>query len=97
MNISKQNPLTYNLGLLTEECGEVVQVINKIRRFGLISNWDGETNKQKLFNEINDILAVVELLEQNFNIEIRDESRIQEKKDKIAKFMVCSEQEGFLE
>jgi NTP pyrophosphatase (non-canonical NTP hydrolase) len=83
--------------LLSEEAGEVIQAVAKINRFGLMSSYAGETNEESLFKEINDIFAVVEMLEESFGVKIRDDFKIQEKKDKINKFKLESKSLGFLE
>lgn len=54
------------LGILQEECAEVIQIISKIRRFGL-NDWHPDdpeqvTNKTKLTNEIGDFVGIVEML-----------------------------------
>lgn len=96
--LSKQTELSYNLGLLSEEAGEVIQAVAKINRFGLMSSYyTGETNEEVLFKEINDIFAVVEMLEESFGVKIRDDFRIQEKKNKVNKFKLESKSLGFLE
>ena len=95
--ISPQNNLTYNLGLLQEECAEVIQIVNKIRRFGLESEYNGKTNQESLFAEINDIYAVLGLIREDFSIlHMIDDSHVALKKGKIAKFKEYSEQEGLL-
>lgn len=45
-----------------EECSEVSQVISKIFRFGLHNHWYGKINKNRLEEEIGDLLCMVELL-----------------------------------
>lgn len=53
----------YDLALLAEECGEVVQIVGKTFRFG----WDsydpvsGITNHDLLHSEIGDVLAAVDI------------------------------------
>jgi NTP pyrophosphatase (non-canonical NTP hydrolase) len=39
-----------------EECGELVQVVSKVRRFGL------EENRDKLTQEAGDVLAMIQLM-----------------------------------
>lgn len=95
--LSKQTELSYNLCLLSEEAGEVIQAVAKINRFGLMSSYTGETNEEALFKEINDIFAVVEMLEESFGVKIRDDFKIQEKKNKVNKFKLESRSLGFLE
>jgi len=44
------------LDLLQEECGEVVQMVSKCRRFGL------EEKREDLVKEIGDVALLIELL-----------------------------------
>lgn len=53
------------LALLSEECGEVVQVIGKILRHGLYSfhpHSPGISNHALLIKELGDVLAAVQIL-----------------------------------
>ena len=57
------------LDITQEECAEVIVAISKISRFG-IDNYKPNkplTNRQHLEEEIGDLLAMVDLLEQ-FNV-----------------------------
>ena len=47
------------LDLLQEECGEVVQIVSKCRRFGL------EEKRKNLVQEIADVALLIELLKAN--------------------------------
>ena len=44
------------LTIAQEECGELIQVVSKIRRFGL------EGNRSKLVQEAGDVLCMIELM-----------------------------------
>lgn len=55
------------LAMLSEECGEVIQVIGKILRHGYDSKYGGLTNREKLLDEYLDIIAVVNLMNKDFN------------------------------
>jgi NTP pyrophosphatase (non-canonical NTP hydrolase) len=57
------------LDLLQEECGEVVQIVSKCRRFGL------EEKRENLVQEIADVMLLVELLKAN---ELFTESELHE-------------------
>jgi NTP pyrophosphatase (non-canonical NTP hydrolase) len=75
------------LGILQEECAEVIKVISKIRRFGLCPR-DSNTgidydNLGELKQEIGDILCLIEMLQNNTNLNITDEYL---QKAKLAKF-----------
>ena len=51
------------LNILQEECAEVIQVISKIRRFGLDDDYSGKTNREKLTQEVGDVLLLIDLLQ----------------------------------
>jgi NTP pyrophosphatase (non-canonical NTP hydrolase) len=72
--------------ILQEECAEVIQAISKIYRFGLDTEWDGVTNKQAFVRELGDVLAVIEVLltETDINIDNQDlEDALDAKKKKL--------------
>jgi NTP pyrophosphatase (non-canonical NTP hydrolase) len=52
--------------ILQEECAEVTQAVSKVFRFGFDSVWPendfGPNNKQRLEEEIGDLLAMVDIL-----------------------------------
>jgi NTP pyrophosphatase (non-canonical NTP hydrolase) len=50
------------MAILTEECGEVIQAISKCFRFGLDEEYSGRTNRQRLEEELGDLLAMIEIL-----------------------------------
>ncbi len=56
------------LGLLQEECAEVIQIVSKIRRFGLDSYNPYEPekgNNQTLFeHEVGDVFLIIDLLKE---------------------------------
>lgn len=45
-----------------EECAEVSQAISKILRFGISGSWENRTNKERLEQELGDLLCMVEIL-----------------------------------
>lgn len=65
------------LGILEEECAEIIQAISKMRRFGLMSYNPTDESKTPnithLINEIGDVKGVIEMLQEtelssfNFN------------------------------
>jgi hypothetical protein len=72
--------------ILQEECAEVIQAISKIYRFGLDTEWEGVTNKQAFVRELGDVLAVIEVLltETDINIDNEDlENALDAKKKKL--------------
>jgi NTP pyrophosphatase (non-canonical NTP hydrolase) len=56
------------MGIMQEECAEVIQIISKINRFGLYSFNPFEvaprTNRQLLADEVGDIYAMILKLEE---------------------------------
>lgn len=47
-----------------EECAEVTQAISKVLRFGLDSSWQDRTNQERLEEEIGDLVAMIEILQE---------------------------------
>ncbi len=45
-----------------EECAEVTQAISKVFRFGLEESYNNRTNKQRLTEEVGDLLCMIELM-----------------------------------
>ena len=62
---------TETLLIMQEECTEVAQVISKIFRFGLDEAYTDQTNRQRLEEEIGDLLCMVDLLEEFELIDIK--------------------------
>ena len=60
------DPLAVELyGWLAEECGEVVQRLGKLLRWGPHADYQGTTQRHKLEVEIGDVLAAVQVLVAN--------------------------------
>ena len=61
----RQAQVNFLLDKLQEEAAEVIQAVNKIRRFGENSHHPDRTttNKQDLANELEDFLAILAALE----------------------------------
>lgn len=53
------------LRILQEECAEVVQAISKVFRFGLDDVYNGYTNRERLEEEVGDLLCMVDILVEN--------------------------------
>ena len=47
--------------ILQEECAEVIQAVSKIFRFGIDTEWNGETNRQHLEEELGDLKCMLHL------------------------------------
>ncbi len=52
------------LTIVQEECAEVIQVISKVKRFGIDNTHlkSGITNRARLTEEVGDLLAVLDIL-----------------------------------
>lgn len=68
-----------------EECAEVIQEVSKIFRFGIENQHKtGISHKEKLEQEIGDLLAMIDLLYENQVIDIeRTKLAISNKKEKL--------------
>jgi NTP pyrophosphatase (non-canonical NTP hydrolase) len=71
------------LTILAEECGELVQVISKIRRFGIEDN-NVKNKREWLAQEIGDVAAMIDVLidQGELTPEIIEQAK-QTKKDKL--------------
>lgn len=53
------------LSITQEECSEVIQAVSKIFRFGLDTEWKGESNREHLEEEVGDLQAMIYLMIQS--------------------------------
>jgi len=92
------NRLQYLLLLAAEEGSEVAQAATKAMRFGTqeVYKVTGLSNEARLQAEFNDILAVMELLNEEGLVLYRNEDMIKEKKAKVEKFMQYSKDLGIV-
>lgn len=82
--------ITQVMGVLIEECAEVIQAVSKIYRFGLDNSWNGITNKQALITEIGDVLALIDILINETDINISEDeivNAVQAKREKLKIFL----------
>ena len=82
------------LGVLQEECAELIQIISKIRRFGINSynpgNPDEGTNFELLNLETGDVLSLIEMVKESENSPLNEEilqKRINYKKSKVVRYI----------
>jgi NTP pyrophosphatase (non-canonical NTP hydrolase) len=85
------NAQTERLAILSEECGEVVQRVAKILRFGYDSTHPVKSphgNKEQLENELGDLANIIDMMLEAGDI---DEDRMlfyqEEKAAKIGKYL----------
>lgn len=70
-----------------EECAEVVQAISKCFRFGFNDKYNGATNKEKLEEEVGDLLCMINMMMDNRIIDrLSVEFAIDAKSEKIRKW-----------
>jgi len=76
---------------LAEECAEVQQAISKALRFGLDDGYPNSTttNADDILDEIKDVIAIVEMLEEYkvINRTASIERAIKKKKEKVTRYM----------
>jgi NTP pyrophosphatase (non-canonical NTP hydrolase) len=70
-----------------EECAEVAQAISKVFRFGVDGEHLGSTNRERLEEEIGDLLCMIEMLTEEEIIDASVVARAaQAKRAKLAKW-----------
>ena len=75
------------MSILQEECAEVTQAVSKVFRFGLDTTFDMRTNRQRLEEEVGDLLAMVDILIENSIISEKEVNKArQNKKRKLEKW-----------
>ena len=88
---------------LAEECNEVAQRCSKQMQFGRDEIEPGQnlTNEERLRNEINDLMAVVDILENIREVNFMQPENMEEiaeaKREKIAKYLKYSQELGQVE
>ena len=61
------------LDILQEECGEVIQMVSKCRRFGLENSYEGdETNRTRLTKEVGDLMCMIQLAQEAGIVDIAE-------------------------
>jgi len=89
------NKTEHLLTCLMEECAEIQKVTAKALRFGLDDHAPDEpevTNSEGIAIECIDLFAVIEMLEEIGAIpKLSKSERMQQKKDKVSKYMKYAE------
>jgi NTP pyrophosphatase (non-canonical NTP hydrolase) len=66
LKMKQLNEANQEILLITqEECAEVTQAISKVFRFGMDYEYNGETNREHLEEEIGDLMCMIDLLIDN--------------------------------
>lgn len=90
----------YYFTCLNEEAGEVIQASCKCQRFGELDGYPNteRTNISDLIRELNDVLAVVELLQEEGVVfdGLYDRKQIEAKKERVKKWLQYSIKMGTL-
>lgn len=90
----------YLLLKLSEECNEVGQMASKNMHFGTEETQTGgvQTNRERLHAEINDLLAIIELLNEEEGFDFTpDPDKIAFKKEKVNFYREYSRSLGLVE
>lgn len=79
------------LDLVQEECAEIIQIISKIRRFGLDSynpyDTERKSNQHLLNDELGDLCLLIRILEEEqIACPLHIEDRIDWKTEKLKKY-----------
>jgi hypothetical protein len=94
------NKKEHLLTILSEECAEIIKDVSKTLRFGVNDHYPGickPTNIESVYHEYNDLIAVVEMLNNEGVMPCNvDKLLIQAKKDKVNKFLEYSRDMGTL-
>lgn len=93
------NSTEHLLSILAEECNEVAHRVSKALRFGLDEVQPGQllTNAERIAQELNDIVAVAEMLEEAGLVPRTGTlTAIEQKKAKVQQFMEYARHVGAL-
>ena len=95
------NVIEHLLVCLVEECAELQHHVSKSIRFGLDDHnprADSPTNCEEIVNELNDLFAIVELLQKQGALPsvVIDPDKIRKKQEKVRLFMQYAKSQGTL-
>ena len=85
------------MNILSEECAEVIQAISKCHRFGLDNYKPSKpkTNREHLEEELGDLLAMIDILQEMDVVSWTNIERAQEAKiEKLKKWSTIFEKEN---
>ena len=87
------------LVILMEECAEVQKECAKALRFGLDDFYapaGPDTNRESIWRELNDLMAVSEMIRRDKIIPEEDFKQQAVKRDKVERFLNYSKEKGLL-
>lgn len=93
------NRTEHLLACLAEECAEVIQRITKAQRWGLAEVQPGQelTNSQRIVQELQDLHAVIDMLDDEGIINMGiDRAAVEEKKRKVEHYIAYAKHCGAL-
>jgi len=95
------NKENYLLVCLAEECAEVQKEVSKALRFGLDDTNPSTKikNRNSIVNELNDTLAIIDLLVDNGTLmfdEYKSIKQVHKKKTRVKKWMMYSREKNCL-
>lgn len=80
------NKEQFLLTKLAEECNEVAQMALKTQQFGMDEVYIDKSNKERLHDELTDLMAIIQMLNVEFNFNYYHNDSVQLKlEDKIKK------------
>lgn len=92
------NRLQHLLCKLAEECNETAQMALKTAYFGLDEVYESDSNRMRLHAELDDLNALVEMLNEEFDFRYAtDKISIEAKKAKVNRYARYSQGLGLLE
>ena len=63
LKVKMENKQNEEILLITqEECAEVTQAISKVFRFGMEAEHNGATNRERLEEEVGDLMCMIDLM-----------------------------------
>lgn len=87
----RMNKEQYLLTKLAEECNEVAQMALKTQQFGMDEVYIDKSNKERLHEELTDLLGIVQMLNIEFGFNyIIDRNGIERKIEKVNKYLQYS-------
>ena len=92
--------LQFLLLKLAEEAGEIVQIAAKTSQFGMLEKYPEQpfTNAERCHQEINDLLAIIDMLNDEFNFGfVGDVYAMEMKKKKASKYLSYSVRLGMVD